>query len=88
MKGHICNRCDFIFPHEDAAEEELEFRYGGPGKRFLCPHCFSRDIEEAVICPECQGETLAKGEELGEKCLKAEQDALVDLQKDQHRSAA
>lgn len=90
MKGHFCHRCNWIFAHDEAAEEPLEFRYGGPGIRFLCPACFSRDIEEIFICPECQRERPVKGEDLGKQCLDAEQDALIEMQLDQfdERNAA
>lgn len=79
MNGFCCNKCKFVFPLADALTEYVNLMHGGPATRYCCPECQSTDLRATHVCPECLREELVTGEDLGRKCLQAEQDALADM---------
>lgn len=83
MNGFRCE-CKHVFPLRDALTDYINLANGGPATRYSCPDCLSHKLAEVFVCPECQREELVKGEDLGKRCLQAEQDALEELQLDKY----
>lgn len=88
MNGFCCTDCKFVFPLTDACTEYVPLRDGGPATRYSCPECLGYKLTATHVCPECFREELAPSEDLGKRCLQAQQEAIDELTQDRWREAS